>query len=63
MSNVEFKLDTAAFGKLVMQSPEMLKMTENEARKKAGADTHLKPFIGFDRAKTIIYPNTVRNPS
>lgn len=63
MSNVTFELDKAAFRKLVLQSPEMLAATEKAARKKAGSDTHLKPFIGYDRAKTIIYPNTTRHPS
>ena len=63
MSDVEFELDTVAFRKLVLQSPEMLALTESEARKIADADTHIKPFIGFDRAKTIIYPNTKEYPS
>ena len=62
MSNVKFELDKAAFRKVVMQSPEMLAITEKYARTKSGSDTHLKPFIGFDRAKTIIYPNTKENP-
>lgn len=58
MSKVQFELDTAAFRRLVLQSPEMLALTEREAQKRAGSDEHLKSFIGFDRAKTIIYPNT-----
>lgn len=63
MSEIEFVLDTTAFRKLVLQSPEMLSLTESEAAKRAGSDEHLKSFIGFDRAKTIIYPNTKEYPS
>ena len=63
MSKAEFKLDTAAFGRLVMKSPQMLALTEKEAKRIVGQDTHLKPFIGFDRAKTVVYPNTMRHPS
>lgn len=60
MSKVEFKLDKTAFRTEVLQSPEMLKAVEAAARGKAGSNTHIKPFIGFDRAKAIIYPNTKR---
>ena len=64
MSNkVKFVLDKAAFRQLVLQSPEMLAMTQNEALKIADADTHIKSFVGFDRAKTVIYPNTKEYPS
>lgn len=38
-----------------LQSPEMLALTEQYARDRAGADGEIKSFIGFDRAKTIIY--------
>ncbi len=63
MSEVKFVLDYAAFRQLVLQSPEMRALTEREAQKRAGTNTHLKPFIGYDRAKTIIYPNTKEYPS
>ena len=63
MSEVKFELDKAAFRKLVLQSPEMLAATRKAAGQKAGPDTHLKSFIGYDRAMTIIYPNTTRHPS
>lgn len=63
MSEIKFVLDTKAFRELVLQSPEMLSLTESEASKRAGSDEHLKSFIGFDRAKTIIYPNTKEYPS
>lgn len=49
-----FKKDSAGIKKL-LQSPEMLKLTEEYARGRAGADGEVKPFIGFDRAKTIVY--------
>ena len=62
MSKARFELNRAAFRKEVMQSNEMLKLTERYAEKLAGSKTHLKSFIGFDRAKTIIYPNTKENP-
>ena len=63
MNNVKFELDHAAFRKNVLQADSMLEITKRYASQKAGNNTHLKPFIGFDRAKTIIYPNTRENPS
>ena len=39
----------------LLQSPEMLALTEQYAYDRAGADGEIKPFIGFDRAKTIVY--------
>lgn len=39
----------------LLQSPEMQSLTEDYARGRAGLDGELKSFIGFDRAKTIIY--------
>lgn len=62
MSDFKFVLNTSAVKTQILQSPEMLALTEQYAQKEAGPDTHLKPFIGFDRAKTIIYPNTKENP-
>ena len=62
MSNVRFELDKAAFGREVLRSHEMLSLTKEYASKQAGADTHLKSFIGYDRAKTIIYPDTKEHP-
>ncbi len=63
MNKCRFVLDTAAFRTQVLQSDGMLKLAEQKAKEKAGANTHLKPFIGFDRAKTIIYPNSKEHPS
>lgn len=58
-----FKLDTAGFRKEVLQSSGMLEASRSFASQKAGSGTHLKSFIGFDRAKTIVYPNTKEHPS
>lgn len=63
MSKTAFKLDKEAFRREVLQSDAMLEVTKAHARELAGDSTHLKPFIGFDRAKTIIYPNTMEHPS
>ncbi|MCR5236461.1 MAG: hypothetical protein K6E34_04565 [Lachnospiraceae bacterium] len=63
MSNSRFVLDPVAFRERVLQSDRMLEVTKRYAAERAGKDSHLKPFIGFDRAKTIIYPNTKEHPS
>lgn len=57
-----FEIDEKAFGTEVMQADWMLKCIESEAKGQASSDQHLKPFIGFDRAKAIIYPNTKEHP-
>ena len=49
-----FKRNNAAIRKL-LQSADMLRLTEKYARGRAGGDGEIKPFIGFDRAKTIVY--------
>lgn len=41
----------------LLQSPEMLAITEQYARGRAGVEGEIKPFIGFDRAKTFVYTN------
>lgn len=56
MSN--FKLDKKAVKKEILQSDWMMDFIQKEADKKSGSDTHVKGFIGYDRAKAIIYPNT-----
>jgi len=61
MSKVEIVLDTKEIGKL-LRSKEMLEEMTTIAKKKATANTHIKSFVGFDRAKAIIYPNTKENP-
>lgn len=60
MSN--FKLDKAEVGKM-LRSQEMLSMIKEASSKQAKSDQHIKPFIGYDRAKAIIYPNTKEHPS
>lgn len=57
MSNVTFKLDKAGVKRL-LQSEETLKLCEDIANSKKSSDEHIKSFVGFDRAKAIIYPNT-----
>jgi len=58
MSNTKFVLDKKAVKTEILQADWMLNHIESEANKKAGSDEHIKSFIGFDRAKAIIYPNT-----
>lgn len=60
MSEVKIKLNTKGIRNL-LQSEDMKKEVERVANEKSGADTHIKTFIGFDRAKSIIYPNTKEN--
>ena len=62
MSNkVTVKLDMAGL-KAFRQSSEMLKLMEETAQARTGPHHHVKSFVGFDRAKAIIYPNTKRYP-
>lgn len=58
MSKVEFKLDTKAVRSEILQADYMQNLVTKEAEKMSNADSHVKSFIGFDRAKAIIYPNT-----
>lgn len=62
MSSVEIKLDKTAVRKQILQADWMKAFIEKEAQSRSGSDTHIKTFIGFDRAKSIIYPNTKENP-
>lgn len=62
MSKNVFRLNTSAFRKEVLQADWMKTFMESEATKIADQDSHIKAFIGFDRAKAIIYPNTKENP-
>ena len=50
----EYKPNSAGITAL-LQSPEMLALTEQYAQGRAGAEGEIKPFIGYDRAKTIVY--------
>lgn len=58
MSNVKIKLDGHAVRSEILQADWMQEYIEGVARQQAGADEHIKSFIGFDRAKSIIYPDT-----
>lgn len=58
MSKVKFELDRSGVRKCILQSQEMLEHVTSVASSRCGSDQHIKPFIGFDRAKAIIYPNT-----
>ena len=54
MGNTVYKPDKAGITKL-LQSEDMKALTEKYARGRGGSDADMKSFIGFDRAKTIIY--------
>lgn len=59
----KFKLNNKTVKTEILQAGWMKSYIESEAQKQAGADTHVKTFIGFDRAKSIIYPNTKEHES
>ena len=61
MSTVEIKLNTKAIGNL-LKSEEAKQLVTNIANGKAGGDSHVKSFIGYNRAIAIVYPNTKRHP-
>lgn len=61
MNKVEVKLDRKAIGNL-LKSAEVKDMVAKVAEGKSSNDQHVKTFVGFDRAKSIIYPNTRKNP-
>ena len=54
MAKKGFKKNNAGI-RALLQSPPMLALTERYAHGRAGADGQTKSFVGFDRAKTIIY--------
>lgn len=57
MSDIKFKLDKTGV-KQLLQSEETLKMCEDFAKSRKSSNEHIKSFVGFDRAKAIIYPDT-----
>lgn len=63
MSNIEFKFNASAVKTEILQADWMKSFIETEAKKKADADQHIKSFVGFDRVKAFIYPNTREHPS
>lgn len=54
MANVNYKPNDAGI-RALLQSSEMLALTESYASQMGASGDDMKPFIGFDRAKTIIY--------
>lgn len=54
MADTEYKPNDAGI-RALLQSQEMLSLTERYAQERSGGEGELKPFIGFDRAKTIVY--------
>lgn len=63
MSKTQFVIDAAAVRSEILQADWMKSYIESEAIQQADADSHIKTFIGFDRAKSIIYPNTKEHES
>lgn len=58
---VKFELDKKAVGRL-LKSQEVLDLVKGEAEKHSDSESHIKSFIGFDRAHAMVYPDTERNP-
>ena len=58
----KFKIDTKGVRTEILQADFMKDYVEKEAQKMADSDSHVKTFIGYDRAKAIIYPNTKEYP-
>ena len=54
MANVVYKPNDAGI-RALLQSNEMLALTESYASQMGASGDDMRPFIGFDRAKTIIY--------
>lgn len=52
-----FKLNAKGVRTQILQADYMKSYIEKEAQSRCGSDEHIKSFIGFDRAKAIIYPN------
>ena len=57
-----FKLDTKGVQSEILKADYMASYIEKVARQQAGADTHVTPYIGFDRAKAFIHSNTEEHP-
>ncbi len=61
MSKVEVELNEKGIQAL-LKSNEVKEYVEKQAQSVASADSHIKSFIGKDRANVFIYPNTKRHP-
>ncbi|MDO4800610.1 MAG: hypothetical protein Q4A15_00445 [Prevotellaceae bacterium] len=57
MGKTNFELNPSAVRSEILQAGWMLNYVESEAQRQCGSDEHIKSFIGFDRAKAIIYPD------
>lgn len=57
MAKKGFKPNNAGI-RAFLQSPAMQTLCESYARDRAGADGEIKSFVGFDRAKSIIYSSS-----
>jgi len=62
MSNTRFELDTSSVRTEILQADWMLQHVESVAQSQCDSESHVKSFVGFDRAKAIIYPNTEDYP-
>lgn len=58
-----FKLDKAGVRTQILQASWMKDYINGIAESKSDSDHHVKTFTGFDRAKSIIYPNTRKHES
>lgn len=58
MSKTQFKLDTTNVRHEILQADWMQEYIKSVAESQASYDSHVKAFVGFDRAKAVIYPNT-----
>lgn len=56
-----FVLDKKNVRTEILQADYMKNFINGEAQKMADSDSRIKLFIGFDRAKAIIYPNKKEN--
>lgn len=58
MADVKFKLNTKGVRTEILQADWMASYIGQVAVRQSDPDSHVRQFIGFDRAKAIIYPNT-----
>ena len=54
MADVRYVPNDAGI-RALLQSDEMLALTESYAVQMGAREENMRPFIGFDRAKTIVY--------
>lgn len=58
---VEVVLNKKGVG-VLMKSQEMQTECERVAKAQASSNEHIKSFVGWDRAVSMIYPNTKKHP-